>query len=114
MIRNLDSQTTIASDTKIVSSRLRQAFGLMFRKPLVDEGWVFVFRKAGVWDLTNVFVFQSIDALWLDEHKRVLQICTIAPFRFVVRGVPKTRFVIELPAGAAQESDTRVGHRISW
>ena len=114
MIRDEDSGRLLASAHRLLNSRVAQAFGLMFRWPLRDEGWVFVFSRVDRWDLTNLFVFQSIDALWLDADQRVLQVRTIPPFTPWVRGHPGTAYVIELPAGAARKAQTRPGHRVTW
>lgn len=112
MIRDEDSGRLLASKQRLLRSRLRHALGLMFRWPLHDEGWVFCFSDQGRWDLTNLFVFQSIDALWLDEDKRVLQVRTLLPFTPFVRGHPGSRYVVELPAGAAKRAQTRPGNRL--
>ena len=114
MIVNERSGAVIASEQRLLTSRFMHAFGLMFRRRLVDAGWVFLFRKTASWPLTNVFVFQRIDALWLDANKQVLQVRTIAPFALHVPGVAGTHFVIELPAGAARRAGVRVGDTVSW
>lgn len=114
MIRVVDTQVVVAARLRVLRRWYQHATGLMFRKRLVDEGWVFVFPRSKRWDLTNLFVFQAIDALWLDEERRVLQVRTIKPFVWRVRGVLGSRYVIELPAGAASAAGVRVGSRLAW
>lgn len=114
MIRDVDSGCVLASKMRVLTRWYQHATGLMFRSRLVNEGWVFVFSRVARWDLTNLFVFQSIDALWLDKDRRVLQVRTIKPFVFRVRGCAGACFVVELPAGAARRAGTVVGHRVEW
>lgn len=112
MIRDVDANRVLVRSCRLLTRWYEHATGLMFRKRLVDEGFVFVFPRIASWDLTNVFVFQTIDAVWLDEDQRVLQVRTITPFRFVVRGYPRARFVLELPANAA--TNLPLGNRVEW
>ena len=112
MILNEYSQEVVVRSHRLLTSPILQGFGLMFRRRLVDEGWVFVFSKTARWDLTNLFVFQSIDAVWLDANQCVLAKKTIKPFALRIRGHAGTRFVLELPAGAA--SQLPIGARVSW
>lgn len=114
MIRDADTKQVLVRSHRVLTRWYQHAFGLMFRKRLVDTGWVFVFPRVRAWDLTNVFVFQAIDAAWLDADKRVLQVRTIKPFALRVPGCAGTRFVVELPAGAARAADVSVGSRLEW
>ncbi|MFT4249893.1 MAG: DUF192 domain-containing protein [Candidatus Woesearchaeota archaeon] len=112
MIQNATTQEVLAEQTILVKSFFGQAHGLMFRKPLTNQGWVFLLKRASKWHLTNLFVFFAIDALWLDKDKNVLQKKTLQPFQLHAAGIANTRYVIELHAGSAK--NVRVGDRISW
>ncbi len=110
MIRS--QKNRLASRCRVLRRFFAQAFGLMFRKTLQDEGWVFVLPKRGRWDVTNVFVFQTITVLWLDHERTVLKKRLVAPFTPHVFGAKQSSFLIELPA-CAYES-VSVGDVISW
>lgn len=83
----------------------------MLRRRLRDEGWVFLLRWTGDWDVTNVFVLQPIDVVWLDADRRVLKVASLRPWQRRERGAAGTRYLIELPPGAAKAS---VGDALSW
>lgn len=112
MIRNDTQNIVLAKKARMVRGLFSQAFGLMFRSQLVDEGWVFLLPRKSKWHVTNVFVFQSITVLWLDENKTVLKVSALKPFTPHAGGISNTSFLIELPSSAAQ--NVAVGDRISW
>lgn len=111
MIRNVSTGKTLAHSARNITSFVGQAFGLMFRRPLNDEGWVFMFRKQSRWHITNLFVFQTITVLWLDKDWRVLQTRVVKPFTPHVSGAVGTQHVIELPKGAFEH--VSVGDQIA-
>lgn len=112
MIRNDSTGKVLTSRHRLLRNIFRQAFGLMFRSRLDDEGWVFLLGHASDWPVTNLFVFQSIAVVWLDEARCVLQVRRVAPFRLHVAGASGTRFLIELPPACAQ--DVSIGDKLSW
>ena len=105
----------IASRAVAVRGLVRQAFGLMFRKRLVDEAWVF--EQAGV---TDELEFEeeialsagAVDVLWLDADRVVLQKRAVRSWQWKARGVSGAEYLIELPAGAA--GAVLEGHVLSW
>lgn len=112
MIRNQTQQTILANNHKELYGVIEQSFGLMFRKKLKDTGWVFICPYPARWDLTNLFVFQTIDVLWLDINRKVHKKATLKPFTFSKKGHKNTRYFIELPAGSAEK--VQIGDLITW
>ncbi len=112
MITDDTRKVRLAGHAHPVRGLLQQGLGLMFRRPLEDVGWVFLLPWKGDWDVTNLFVFFPIDVLWLDAERRVLHKKRLAPFAWRAPGAAGTRYLIELPAGAADPVD--VGNTVSW
>lgn len=112
MIQNNTTKETLVTHHKELYGVLEMSFGLMFRKRLHDTGWVFVCPKTSRWDLTNLFVFQSIDVLWLNKDRRVLKKVCMRPFVLFQKGIANTRYIIELPKESAK--NVSVGDHITW
>ncbi len=112
MIINKTKNATLTKNTKLITGLFRQAFGLMFRKTLNNTGWVFLLPRKSKWHVTNLFVFQTITVLWLDENKKVLQSRLVKPFTPHIAGIKNTCFLLELPASAF--SKVAVGDEIAW
>jgi len=112
VIRNESTSKILVSRARMIRGLFRQGFGLMFRRRLVDEGWVFLLSRPARVAVTNVFVFQTIDVLWLDASKRVLKKVTLPPFRIHSSGIKGTCFLLEMPQNSAQ--NVSVGDSISW
>lgn len=112
MIRNETLRTLIVQEHLLVDTYWSRGLGLMFRKKLDDEGLIMVYDKLDKGDLTNLFVFQIIDILWLDEYKRVIQIRRVPPFYPIILGPGKTKYVIELPPDKLRY--TELGDKITW
>jgi uncharacterized membrane protein (UPF0127 family) len=88
---------------KIIKERVRkdflgQAFGLMLKKKH-DYALIFEFKNERRISLTMWFVNFPIDVLWLDKHKRVVEIKK--DFKPWANYTPKhhAKYVIELPEG---------------
>ncbi len=60
-----------------------------------------------------LFVFYPIDVIWLDTHKKVLEVATaVQPFRIYCAPQASSRdiaYMIECSAGIVSSSKTRVG-----
>jgi uncharacterized protein len=73
----------------------------------------------GVWlvpcnNIQTVGMHHNIDAVFLDREYRVVRVYTgIKPGR-VIWWVPRARSVLEIPAGAVESSETRVGDVIEF
>jgi uncharacterized membrane protein (UPF0127 family) len=84
-------------------TRLRGLLGRSGLEP--DEG--LLIRPTN--SIHMLFMRFAIDAVFVDRTLRVLDVRTVAPWRFAIRRGSKA--VLELPAGAA--SGVRVGEQLS-
>lgn len=111
-LMNATRKTVLAETGRVLRNPLRQAVGTMLRR--LPGSYVFVFPSPRIVAITNLFVFQSLDLLWLDERGRVLALRQRFP-PFALHAMPfvKASTVIELPAGTLKRTRTRVGDRIT-
>ena len=56
------------------TSAISHGTGLMFHRKIYDEAHVFIFKRVRVVALTMWFVFFSIDVIYLDKNKRIVEI----------------------------------------
>jgi uncharacterized membrane protein (UPF0127 family) len=83
-------------------SKLR---GLMFSK---KKNLLFIFDKPRYVNLHMLFVFFSVDALFLDDHLKIIDIIHMKPFRVGYKSKYKARFILEM----AEEHWFKVGDNI--
>ncbi len=109
-ILNKTRGSRLAEEAVFLRSEIGKALGLMFRKKIRGRGLVFVFGREKTISIHNLFVFQSIDCLWLDSRKRVVWAReNVRPFTPLVVPKKKARYLIELPSGTIKKSGTREG-----
>ncbi|MBN1502426.1 DUF192 domain-containing protein [Candidatus Woesearchaeota archaeon] len=114
MIKNKTKNTVICENTKILSSVFSKAKGLMFSRKIKDTGFIFIFNKPTRVDLHMFFVFFPIDVLFLDKHKKVVEIKeNLKPFA-IYFSKNKAKYVVELPEGIIAETKTEVGEIIHF
>jgi uncharacterized protein len=105
-IVNWSRGTTIADHVEIAASFWRRGKGLIGRRSL-PRGYGLVIRPCG--SIHMFFMSMPLDVLHLDKDGRVVKILHgIKPWR-LGPFVPKSRWVVELPAGTAQRTGTQVG-----
>lgn len=98
---------------RLCSSPWSKAKGLMF-KSKVEMPLVFPFSKEQKPPLHMLFVFCPIDVLFLNKHKKVVDIKkNFRPFTFYTPKKPCS-FIIELPANTIKASKTGIGDKISF
>ncbi len=102
----------LAKKQILLTSVFEHATGLMFKRRLNDTGLVFLLGKESYCSVTNLFVFQTIDVLWLDKRRVVIKKKTVKPFTPHVAGCRGTAYLIELAKGAAKQ--VRIGDKIIW
>lgn len=103
----------ISSHYRLCASPWGKARGLMF-KSQVKQPVVFVFKKEKRHGLHMLFVFCSIDVLFLDKNKKVADIKeNFRPFTFYTPKKPCT-YIIELSAGTIKKTRTALGDRIGF
>jgi uncharacterized membrane protein (UPF0127 family) len=94
--------------------------GLMFRRHLPPRtGMLFVFNVTGRYGFWMKNCLIPLDLIWIDETKRVAAIlpntppCKADPCPIYQFDVP-TRYVLEIPAGAAARENLRLGDTLKF
>lgn len=112
-IRNTTRKTVLVQRGSVLRSMWRMALGAMFRG-LQGEGLVFVWYRAERIAITNLFVPEAIDILWLNETFTVVDIREgFRPWQLHAVNEMPARYVIEVPAGTIRRSRTQLGDRLT-
>lgn len=115
MIRNLRSGKVLAQNKVFCKNTFSRARGLMFHLPLRDTGMIFVFKHDVLAAIHMLFVFFSIDIIWLNDQQEVVEMKeNILPFTPHISPRIKCRYFIELPKGTIAKTQTQEGDRISF
>lgn len=115
-IFNATSGEIVFEKTRFARSAGERAKGLMFAKRgQVDYALIFELPRAGRFEaaIHMLFVFFPIDALFLDEQKKIVDLClNLAPFS--LGHVPRqaSQFIIEWRAGLGGQ--VRLGDTLDW
>lgn len=110
-IKNLTTKKFIAQKFRIASSSIEKAIGLMFSS--TSEALVMFFADEQKIPLHMFFVPSAIDVLFLDRKFEVVDLKeNFKPFTLYT-SKRKAKCVIELPAGTAKASGTKIGDKIS-
>ena len=90
--------TVVASDVEMADTLLKQAIGLMFRRQ-APPGYAMIFdlRREQYISIHMVFVFFSIDLVYLDSEKRVVDIRRLKPLIGLACSRKPARYAIEMP-----------------
>jgi len=108
-VENVTRGTTVGDRVRLASSAMDRSIGLL-RTPEVRPG-------EGLWierspSIHMFFMPYAIDAVFVSRSGRVTKVVpNLKPWR-VVLWAPGARDCLELRAGAAAESDTRVGDEL--
>ena len=90
----------ISTNVKLCNSFFSKFKGLMFSRKLKDNECL-ILKNAS--DIHMLFVFQSIDVIWLDKNKEVIDKKeNIKPFSLLIKPKIKAHYVIELPLRKAK------------
>ena len=111
LIKNATKKTVISNNAKICKNIFSKSLGLIFSK---SKSLIFVFKKEKIVPLHMFFVFFSIDVLFLDKNKIVVEKKeNFRPFSFY-NPKNKSKFVIELPKGTIKNSKTEIVDKIEF
>src|SRR5437867_2508787 len=110
-ITNADRGTELAQRAKLASSLVDRFFGLMGRKRLEDGGGLLLTKSASIHSFFMRFRF---DAIFVDRENRVVKVVPSMRQWWVAFGGRGAKDTLELPAGTAQHSNTRVGDRLLY
>ncbi len=110
----LNGKKIIVSKHTIVKNIFLQAVGLMFHQKINDYALVFSFPSERFIPITNIFVFQTIDLLWLDKNIKVVDIRKdFKPFTLNAVNKHKAKYVVELPEGTVKKKRVKKGDILS-
>jgi uncharacterized membrane protein (UPF0127 family) len=111
--RNTTRNTVLAERGVLLRNVFRQAVGTMFH-PL-PGCYAFEFATPRQVSITNLFVFQSLDIMWLSASGTVLALREdFKPFTLFTLPNVSASAVLELPAGTIAHSRTRLGDVIAY
>src|SRR3989344_6072841 len=82
---------------KVYQSIILLAKGLRFSKPLKkNEALLLASSREDLQTIDMLFVFFSIDAVWLDKDKRVIHIVrNIKPFTIAISSPKRAQYILE-------------------
>lgn len=86
----------------------------MFHKNIPDEAHIFVFNKPRRVAITMVFVFIKLDAILLDENKKIVHIIEeMRPWREYYPK-DKCQYFIELQAGTVKKEKLKINDLLDF
>ncbi len=107
---NESKHRMLAQRGKVLTSHWEMAIGAMVRG--LPGSFLFVLKRPGRIAITNIFVFESLDILWLDARGHIVGITEhFRPWRLHTMNSVPAQYVVELPAGTVRETNTRIGDR---
>ncbi|MEN6379586.1 MAG: DUF192 domain-containing protein [Methanofastidiosum sp.] len=89
--------------------------GLMFRKDISEsnEAYIFVLDRERKATITMMFVFFSIDVLWINSKFEVIDAKeNIKSFSFHTGHKGKAKYFIEMPQGSIKKHNIKTGDKI--
>lgn len=106
--------TVVAREYRLCRSVLSKAKGFMFTMKK-KYALLFDFSREQIVSIHNLFVFFSIDIIWLDKDRRVVDLReNFKPFTPLALPKKPAKYIIEAAAGAIENSRTEVGDIIRW
>ena len=105
----------ICNNIHYCNNMFSKGFGLMFRSEnsIKDTAWVFQFKKPRIVSLTMVFVFFSIDAIFLDDKIRIVETAILNPWTFY-NPSKKAIYCIELEYGTVKNFGLKIGDKLNF
>lgn len=103
---------------ELVDINTTRTQGLSGRQSLgQNNGMLFDFKKDDNWQIWMKDMNFAIDILWLNNKKQIIAIKNnVLPQNFpeTYGADQKSRYVIELPAGTANNQNIKIGDTLSW
>ena len=113
IIKNITKYRTIMHNAELCDDKLSKFIGLMFSKKR-NKALIFRFKEEKIIALHMFFVFYSIDILFLDKKKIVVDKKeNFRPFTFY-KSKRKAIYAIELPNKAIMKTKTEIGDKIEF
>jgi Uncharacterized conserved protein len=105
----------VATDLGFACSLFKQAKGLMFSRRIPDNyALVFVMKKAQKVSLHMLFVNYPIDAVFLDEQKRVIKTDSMQPWIGTCSCKAKVKYIIETSHGKSDKLGISIGDKFEF
>ena len=112
-IKNVTTNRIVADSAKRADTVASRCVGLMFSKPS-RTALVLEFPQEQKISLHMAFVFYSIDVIFVNGRKKVVDVKKgFRPFSFYASS-KKAVYAIELPAGTVEKTMTREGHEMEF
>lgn len=106
---------SIATDVEFACSMHSQILGLMFRKSIPDDyALIFVLRKKSKASLHMLFVNFPIDAIFLDENKKVVKASSLRSWIGRCSSGSKVKYIIETNPGTVEKNRIKPGDIFSF
>ena len=100
----------VATDVDFACSALKHIRGLMFSKRIPENyALVFVMKKAQRVSLHMLFVNYPIDAIFLDEKKRVIKTSGLKAWIGICSCEGKVKYIIETSHGKSEKLRIKPG-----
>lgn len=109
-VYNVTRQVVLAEDVQVAFNFWRRLKGLIGR-PLLPVGHGLLLEPCN--GIHSFFMAFPFDALFLDEYMRIVHIIEAMPPNRISPIIRQARSVLELPAGIARFSGSRVGDQLS-
>jgi len=107
---NESTGTTLADDGRVADGFLSRLVGLIGHQPLTEGEGLLIVPCSSV---HTCFMGFPIDVLYLDANLKVVGAdCDLVPWR-IGRFYRGARYVLELPKGTVQSTQTTVGDHLS-
>lgn len=114
MIINKDKKVVVANKQKVLTNIISKAIGLMFHPKIKDEGYIFSFKEVIKVTIHMLFVFQTIDVVFLDENKKVIELKKdLKPFTLYT-AKNKSKYFIEFPKDTIIEKNINIDDIITF
>jgi len=107
------NNNTISKEPVFLNSIFTKALGVMFRKN-IKKPYIFTFSKEAIISLHMWFVFTSIDVLFLNKNKKIVEIKQdFKPFSFY-RPKNKAKYIIELPKKTIKKHNLKLNQQTDF
>ncbi len=110
----MNAQKKIASKIEYADTPFKIMVGLMFRRE-IPKDYAMVFdlkRDRRIW-VDTLFCSQSLDAVFLDRDKKVIQIMQgLKPWRILTKPSIPARYFVETLAGEVERHDIHISDRV--
>jgi hypothetical protein len=111
----LFGKNIICDEIHYCNNLFSKGFGLMFRKEnsVANTAWVFYFKNPRRISLTMIFVFFTIDAIFLDNERKIVEMTTLKPWSFY-SPAKKSNYCIELRQGTIHNFKLKIGDKLRF